>query len=102
MSKLYVTEFANSIRLAGNDNVNAVSVPVNVDQTPVTYTTSTQSAAFASNTSMIRLHTDGICSVAFGTNPTATANNFRMNANTTEYFAVPTGAAYKVAAITNT
>jgi hypothetical protein len=98
MAKLYVTEYtapvANSISLAE---------PNNVDQTPVAIgSSSTQSSAFAGDTSMVRLHTDSICSIAFGTNPTATANNKRMAANATEYFAVPEGQSYKVAVITNT
>jgi hypothetical protein len=99
MAKLYITEYTGTITPAAPD---IVAEPAAVDQTPVTYSTSTQSAAFGSTTSIVRLHTDSICSVAFGTNPTATTSNRRMAANQTEYFIVPTGLAYKVAAVTNT
>lgn len=102
MAKLYITEYCNAVRQAGNDSIGAVSEPANVDQTPVTYSTTTQSAAFANNTTIIRLHTDSICSVNFGTNPTATTSNKRMIAGQTEYFMVPAGSGLKVAAITNT
>ena len=95
MAKLYVTEFREM-------NYGAPDVAALVDQTPVTFTTSTQSAAFAANTTLVRLHTDGICSIAFGKNPTATTNNLRLTAGQTEYFAVPPGSSWKVAAVTNT
>lgn len=61
---------------------------------------STQSSAFDAKTKMVAVHTDAICSVEFGSNPTATASSRRMAANTTEYFEV-TGA-HKIAVITNT
>jgi orotate phosphoribosyltransferase len=48
----------------------------------------------------VRVHTDAICSIAYGANPTATINSFRMNANTTEYFGVNPGD--KIAVISNT
>jgi len=99
MAKLYITEYGATITPSAPD---LVAEPVIVDQTPVTYSTSTQSAAFSNLTTIVRLHTDSICSVAFGTNPTATTSNRRMAANQTEYFVVPQGLSYKVAAITNT
>jgi len=99
MGKLYITEYSNTIKTAWSD---IALEPAIVDQTPVTYGATTQSAAFNNTTGIVRLHTDSICSINFGTNPTATTNNRRMNANTTEYFCVPVGAGYKVAAITNT
>jgi hypothetical protein len=50
---------------------------------------------------MVRIHTDAICSISFGTAPTATATNRRLAANQTEYFGVPLGGSYKVAVISN-
>lgn len=61
---------------------------------------STQSAAFAATTYMVGIHTDAICSIEFGSNPTATTNSKRMAANTTEYFEVDPG--LRVAVINNT
>jgi hypothetical protein len=61
-----------------------------------------QFAAFNAKTRFVRLHTDAVCSIKFGTNPTASATTARMAANSTEYSSVPPNQAYKVAAITNT
>lgn len=66
----------------------------------ITYTTTTQSAAFNGRTRFVRIHTDSICSYSFGSNPTATTSTPRMAANQTEYFGVQ--AADKVAFVTNT
>ena len=57
----------------------------------VTYTTSTQSAAFGSSTRMIRVIADTDVYLAFGANPTATANDIRVPANQVEYFGVNPG-----------
>jgi len=51
---------------------------------------------------MVRIHTDSICSIEFGANPTATTSTPRMVAGQTEYHGVPVGQSYMVAAITNT
>lgn len=59
----------------------------------------TQSSAFNTNTTMIRVHTDAICSIDIGSNPTATAAKSRLAANQTEYFGVIPG--QKLAVITN-
>lgn len=100
MTKLYVTEypFANTtIAMEGG-----LGQEPGTDQV-VDYTAgAAASTAFKANTQMVRIHNDSICSVLFGTNPTATTNNKRMAANSTEYFVVPAGQSYKVSAITNT
>jgi hypothetical protein len=97
MAKLYVTEYGG----AGPNMAQVVQTPPIVEQTPVVIGAgSLKSAAFDAATTVVRLHTDAICSIAFGTDPTATANSQRMAADTTEYFAVKFG--YKVAVITNT
>lgn len=61
----------------------------------VTYTSSTQSAAFAATTSLIRVIADADVYLAFGENPTATAVGVRVPADTVEYFSVQAG--HKVA-----
>lgn len=102
MAKLYVTEYSDegqSVRGA----VSIVSVGSYTDQTPVAIGGgSLQSAAFQATTIIVRIETDAICSIAFGTNPTATTNNKRMAADGVEYFYVPPGQSYKVAVISNT
>ena len=62
--------------------------------------TSAQSSAFNAATRFIRVHTDAICSILIGSNPTATTAKKRLAADQTEYFAVNSGD--KIAAITNT
>lgn len=100
MALLYISEYAEEGHFPSSVSVGAEP---STDQTPVTLTgSSAQSSAFKNNTRLVRLANDSssaIC-VAFGTNPTATVSvSKRMAANQTEYFAVPLGLAYKVAAI---
>lgn len=98
MASLYITEFADIGAIKGPTPI--ADTPANTVQKVTIGGSSTQSSAFASNTRLVRLHTDAICSVLFGSNPTATASHSRMSADTTEYFAVTPG--HKVAVITNT
>jgi len=60
----------------------------------------TQSSAFRNDTRLVRIHAEAICSILFGTNPTASAANARLVAGQTEYFKVFPG--HKVSVITNT
>jgi hypothetical protein len=104
MAILYVTEFQNTMpnTLAPGQAALAI-VPPLAEQTVAQSASSAQSAAFNQLTKFVRLHTDAICSVEFGTNPTAVANTqARMAANQTEYFGVPQGASFKVAVVTST
>ena len=106
MATLYITEFqaiaspAIGASQAGS-NIQAMAQPPLAEQTVSIAAGSAQSSAFNVNTCIVRLHTDAICSVEFGTNPTSTAAKARMAANQTEYFGVPQGQSYKVAVITN-
>ena len=102
MAKLYISEYAGMAhQLAGAEQIAAAQEPALFVQTPVVIGAgSLQSAAFTGGTRVVRIHTDAICSIKFGSNPTATANDQRMAANTTEYFGVTPGE--KVAVITNT
>lgn len=102
MGSLYISEYAE-LALAKNGQVIQAGVePALATQKVTTSGTSAQSSALNAKTRFIRVHTDAIVSIAFGTNPTATANDARMTAGQTEYFAVQPGATYKLAAITNT
>ena len=49
---------------------------------------STQSSAFNASTRIVRVHTDAICHIAIGTNPTASTATKRLAANQTEFFGV--------------
>ena len=101
MATLYVAEFPHSDAEYGS-RTQAARVPPITEQAMVFGASSSASSAFTSQTKLVRLHTDAICSVAFGTSPTAAATNARLAANQTEYFAVNEGSAMKVAVITNT
>lgn len=106
MAKLYITEYANNGRELKKNISQTASEPRLADQTIAIGASSAQSSALNAKTRIVRLHTDAICSVAVGDNPTATANAFRMAANQTEYIAVSddlflNGAAPKIAVITN-
>lgn len=96
MAKLYITEYGST-----GPGPLAPQEPALVDQAPVAIgVSSVQSAAFGGGTYLVRIATDAICSVAFGPNPTATANNSRMAAGTERILQVRPGD--KLAVITNT
>jgi len=97
MGKLYITEYSEAAIMPGGVPVGAEP---GTEQTPVTYTTTTQSSAFGAKTKFVRIHTDSICSILFGADPTATTSSKRLSADQTEYFAVTPG--HKVAAVANT
>lgn len=99
MAKIYITEHTDPSVYSGNLKPVVLMPPITT-QTLTSSGSSAQSAAFNAKTKMIQVHTDGICSLEFGSNPTATTNSFRLAANTTVYFEVIPG--QKVAYITNT
>ncbi len=101
MATLYVTEF-QTIGMRQNRMVEAAEQPPLAEQTVSIGASSTPSSAFNASTEIVRLHTDVVCSIQFGTAPTATTSLMRMAANSGEYFVVPKGQSYKVAVIANT
>lgn len=97
MAKAYITELtAQATRVT---DAPIAQMPPVAEQT-VTFTTTTQSSAFNAATRFIRVHTDSICSIAIGSNPTATISTMRLAADATEYFGVAAGD--KIAFVTNT
>jgi hypothetical protein len=101
MVKLYVTEYAYLQQDENGRVMNVPQEPAAVEQTPITISgASAQSAAFGAKTRIVRVHTDAICSIVFGDNPTATTNHKRLAADQTEYFGVAPG--QKLAVIANT
>ena len=102
MAVLFITEYA--FQGQNPDGRSLPEIPLEpplAEQTVAIGGASAQSAAFNAGTTFVRIHTDVICSIAFGTNPTATATTRRLAAGSTEYFAVPRGQSFKVANITN-
>jgi len=76
----------------------------------VTVTSIFQQAAFQSSSRLVEIHTDGIMSLAWGTDPIAAATDMRYAANERKLFALPAvipgtlanPTPIKVSAITNT
>lgn len=100
MPTLYVTEFGR--QSAGVPaSINVAQAPELLTQTVAIGAGSLQSAVFGASTQLIRVHTDAVCGITIGANPTAAAATaMRMAAGQTEYFRVLGG--QKIAVITNT
>lgn len=104
MAILFISEYAKKATDQRGHQVEAGEEPALTHQ-KVTFTTTTQSAAFNNDTAFIRAISDTDCYLLFGENPTAvTATNILLKANTVEFFgtnrAVVQGAGLKVAAVT--
>lgn len=106
MATLYVTEFkAMNPSPGGWGSQQFLPYPAQppvAEQTVAIGSSSAASNAFSDLTSYVRVQTDAICSIEFGADPTASATTARLAAGQTEYFAVPVGAAFKIAVISNT
>lgn len=107
MATLYISEFKNEAQAAsqrtwgsGPAGVPVAQQPPVAEQTVAIGGSSTASSAFNTATTLVRIATDVICSIEFGTSPTATATTARMAADQVEYFGV--GPGMKVAVISNT
>src|SRR5438067_670914 len=103
MATLYITEIHDLANANGGKDTQAPIVGSGttvVEQKVTIGGASAQSAAFAPSTHFIMVHSDAICSLAFGTNPTALATAHRMAANETRFYGVAKGD--KLAVITNT
>lgn len=99
MAKVFIKEYAD-VPMFNGLPLQVGNEPGVAEQVVAVGVGSTQSAAFNAKTKFIRVHTDVICSIAFGANPTADANSARMAADQTEFFGVKGGD--KLATITNT
>lgn len=99
MAFIYITEHTHS-RIVQGQLVPVVSMPPLATQRVANAGATTQSSAFNAKTVLVAVHSDSICSVEFGLNPTATTSSRRLAANSTEYFQVEPG--HRVAAILNT
>ena len=100
MATIYISEYAGICSPGPEFNgMQAPAEPALAEQAVNISGSSTQSAAFNAQTRFIRCHTDSICSILFGVNPTAVTSAKRMAASQTEYFGVVTG--QKLAVISN-
>jgi hypothetical protein len=101
MATLYVTEYA-SVAHMPNAQGQVPQEPPRAEQIVAIGGASAQSVNFQPGTRMVRIHTDAICSVLFGVNPTVTTGSGRLVAGQTEYHGVPEGGGMQVAVIANT
>lgn len=99
MAKLFISEY---MRMPADVRglVQTGEEPSLATQTVAIGASSAQSVAFNAATKFVRINTDAVCSLKFGTNPTATVNDLRLATNATEFFGVTPG--HKVAVIANT
>lgn len=101
MAFLYVTEYPTMATNA-NGVIQTAKEPETLTQKLAIGAGSVASSNFQAGTKIVRLHTDAVCSVLFGVNPTATAANRRLAANQTEFVDVTGLPNFAVAVITNT
>lgn len=105
MSKLYITEYADQSRDSRGAPMSAGMEPALATQVVDYGAGVAASGVLNAKTRLVRVHTDAICSVKFGTAPVATTNDARMGASQTEYYTIePTAAklgTMKVSGITN-
>jgi len=100
MAKVYITEYSDLARDVPGMIIPVAFEPCVTTQIVAIGGSTVQSSAFNAVTKFVRLHSDAICSVAFGVNPVATTSTQRVAAGATEYFKVSPG--HKIAVITNT
>ena len=104
MAYLYVTELGKMQQAPAvghrEESAQVAMLPSLAEQRINIGGTSAASAAFGSGTLLIRVHTDSICHITVGSNPTATNSMARMVAGQTEYFGVKAGD--KIAVIAGT
>lgn len=102
MAVAYIAEYAELMPPSAPGGRGQIAMQPPLAEQTVAIGAEADSAAFNAQTKFVRIHVDAICSIQFGTAPTATTSTMRLAANQTEYFAVPLGANYKVSVITNT
>ena len=96
MATAYITEYARLARDARDCDVPVGEEPAVATQ-KVTFTTSTQSTAFNAATRFVLIDFEDAGHVAFGTNPTATANSPKKAASSSQFFGLAGVGSLKVA-----
>ena len=100
MTALSITEFDEVGRHGLGGPTPTGQVLNSVVQNITFTTTSTQSAAFAANTQLVRVVASTDVRILWGTNPTSVATtSMLLPAGDVEYFGVPKGQSFKVAAV---
>lgn len=101
MATLYITEFTMEGMDALGRIVPVARAPAVAEQTLTIGAGSVQSVMLNPNTTIVRVHSDTVCSIAIGTSPTATAASMRLPTDAIEYFCVQFNSGCKIAVIAN-
>lgn len=103
MAVVFLTEF----RMLGREDHGGAGTIIQTpleppirDQQVAIGSSSVQSDVLNAETRVVRVHTDAICHIDVGTNPTAGTTKRRLPANAIEYIAIPPGTQFRVAVIT--
>ncbi len=98
MATMYIREYAYLMTDENGRVIQAGQEPAEAGQA-VTFTTTTQSAAFSALTRFVRIEVDAAAFLDFGLNPSAAAaDGCPLPANSDQFFGVYPG--HKVAAVT--
>lgn len=100
MATLYITEVSQLGLDYFGKELPVAKMPPLAEQEIGIGGASQQSAAFGPTTHFVLVHTDSICSLAFGSNPAAVTTAHRMPANETRFYGVNPGD--RIAVISNT
>lgn len=101
MATVYVTEFAELPLDKFGAVIPSPKYPAVAKQSmAITGASTTLPNAFDNKTHFVLIHTDSICSIDIGQNPTAAATGDRMPANETRFAGVQPG--HNLAVISNT
>lgn len=92
MAKLYITEFTSA---ANHGDIGGLvpmaQLPLVKTQVVTISGASAQSVEISQSTRFVRIHSDTICHVLAGDNPTATTDDMRLASDQTEYFGIRSG-----------
>ena len=105
MATLQITEFFNFAHETAHPAsalLPGVIALADATNQSLTFTSTKASAAFAASTNMIRVIASAVAHINVGVGPQSTAASLKLAANVPEYFAVPSGASYKVSAYDGT
>jgi len=97
MAAITITEFRHFANDSFGGPAPAPLMPPLAEQVVAIGLTSVQSAAFSSSTTLIMVHADADCHLAFGDDPTADATLHQMGSGETRFYGVVPGS--KIAVI---
>lgn len=96
MATLWIREYSTVPAALGGASLQVAQEP-GVDQTPLSFTTTQQSAAFAADTKYIEIYGSAAFHYVIGANPSATTGAMKVPVDTPKFFGVAAG--QKIAAV---